>query len=123
MPDARFRKKKGRSASADCRFFTLLLCVLCVYVVIGLAIGRRAICVASQLAPVLDRVAAEFLEQRVRQHEGDHGLRHDGQRRDGAHRSLLAAGLSAIVVRSTERRGFINVAMGHIDRDADPRRW
>jgi hypothetical protein len=64
-------------------------------------------------ADFLERIAAELLEERVGDDEGDHRLADDGGG-GTAQTSLrsMAAGDSCSVVRSTDRSGFISVAIG-----------
>ena len=72
--------------------------------------GTPASCATSSV----DRVAAEFLEARVGQHEGDHRLADDGGRRARRRRRCARSrpGSRSAWSRSTERSGFISVAIG-----------
>jgi hypothetical protein len=65
----------------------------------------------------VDRIAAELLEEGVGEHEGDHRFADD---RRGGHRADVAAldrgRRVCSVCRSTDRSGFISVAIGFMNR-------
>ena len=65
---------------------------------------------------LVDRVAAEFFQKRVRQHERDHRFADDGRRRDGADVAALDR-RRCVLQRGqvTDRSGFISVAMGFMN--------
>jgi hypothetical protein len=66
---------------------------------------------------LVDRIAAELFQERVCEHERNHRFADNGRRRAQAQTSLrsIAAGASCSVFRSTDRSGFISVAMGFMN--------
>ncbi len=81
--------------------------------------NRRRTCSAGGVVvplDFLDRIAAEFFEERVGKDERHHRLATTAAA-GTAQTSLrsIAAGASAIVVRSTDRSGFIRVEIGFMN--------